>query len=236
MRPPTPIFPDRSWTVLLILGASGTGKSTAARELAVRQDASWLQVDDLRLALQYSRVSLPERTERLYFFEQTADVWSLPVNELVQGLVDVAELMAPAVRVVIDSHVATNVPLVLEGDGILPALHDDPVIRPHAEAGRVRFCAVTSGGAGELLESMVERGRGMDVGHAAHHRRHAEANAAFGDWLAEESRRNDIPLVASRPFASLPNRILTAVYGPPSREAGISQCPCESSTPGDNHG
>lgn len=234
MESSQPLFPERSWTVLVILGASGTGKSTAARELAVRQDASWLQVDDLRLALQYSRVSLPERTERLYFFERTEDVWSLPLSELVQGFIDVAELMVPAVRVVIDSHVVTNVPLVLEGDGILPALLDDPVIWPHAGARRVRFCTVTAGGAGELLESMVERGRGMDLGDADHHRRHAEANAAFGEWLAEESRRYGIPLVPSRPFTSLTDRILAAVHGPPSPEARKGVCPCESWASGDN--
>lgn len=213
MKGDQPATPERSWTVLVILGASGTGKSTAARALAVRQDASWLQVDDLRLALQYSRVSLPERTEPFYFFERTEDVWSLPVDELVQGFIDVAELMVPAVRVVIDSHVMTNVPLVLEGDGILPALLVDPVIWPHAEAGRVRFCTVTASGAGELLESMIQRGRGMDGGEAAHHHRHAEANAAFGEWLAQESRRYDIPLVPSRPYASLPDRILSTAQG-----------------------
>lgn len=221
MESDQPVFPERSWTVLVILGASGTGKSTAARELAVRQDASWLQVDDLRLVLQYSRVSLPERTERLYFFEQTENVWSLPVNELVQGFIDVAELMLPSVRVVIDSHVVTNVPLVLEGDGILPGLLNDPVIRPHAEAGSAKFCTVSADGAGELLESMLRRDRGMDVGNAAQHRRHAEANAAFGQWLAKESRRYGIPLVGSRPFASLPNRILGTVQELPSPGAGM---------------
>lgn len=218
MKPHQSVAHGRSWTVLAILGAIGTGRSTAARTLAVRQDASWLQVDDLRLALQYSRVSLPERTERFHFFERTDDVWSLPVDELVQGFIDVAELMVPAVRVVIDSHVVTNVPLVLEGDGILPALLVDPVIRPHAEAGRVRFCTVRASGAGELLENMIQRGRGMDVGEVAHHRRHAEANAAFNEWLAEESRRHGVPLVPARPFASLSDRILIAIQGSSARE------------------
>lgn len=201
---------ERSWTVLVILGASGTGKSTAAREIALRHGAPWMQVDDLRLAMQYSRVSLPERTDRFYFFERTEDVWSLPIEDLVQGLIDVAELMVPAVRVVIDSHVVTDVPLVLEGDGVLPALVDDSVIHPHIESGRVRVCAVTAASAGELFENMIERGRGMDVGDVRRHRRHAEANAAFGRWLTEASRDRAIPVVRSRPFAALPDRILDA--------------------------
>lgn len=197
------------WTVLVILGASGTGKSMAARTIARRHGVPWMQVDDLRLAMQFSQVSLPERTDRFYFFERAEDVWSLPVEDLLQGFIEVAELMVPAVRVVIDSHVVTDVPIVLEGDGVLPALVDDPVIRPHIDTGRVRFCAVSARSIDELVENMIERGRG-DVGDVERHRRHAGANAAFGFWLADRSREHSIPVVASRPFVTLPERILSA--------------------------
>lgn len=211
MVPAVDIVTDRPWMVLVILGASGTGKSTAGREIALRFGMPWMQVDDLRLALQYSKVSLPERTERLYFFEGAEDVWSLPPEDVLQGFVDVAEVMVPAVRVVTDSHVVTNVPLVLEGDGILPALVDDPVIRPHIEAGHVRFCTVAAQTSAELFENMTARGRGMDVGDVERHRRHAEANHAFETWLVESSRAHGIPVVISRPFATLPDRILDAI-------------------------
>ncbi len=207
---------DRPWTVLVILGASGTGKSTVARNIALRYGVPWMQVDDLRLALQYSHVSLPERTDRLYFLERSEDVWSLPVEDLLRGFIDVAELMVPAVRVVIDSHVVTDVPLVLEGEDDLPALAEDPVIRPHIQAGHVRFCTVTAGNTEELFENMIGRGRGMDVGDVVRHRWHAEANAAFGSWLADRSREHRIAVVASRPFVTLPDRILVATGRSPS--------------------
>jgi 2-phosphoglycerate kinase len=62
------------WKVLLLYGASGTGKSMAAAEIGRRYGIAWMQVDDLRLALQYSRVTLPHRTEQLYYFGQAHDV------------------------------------------------------------------------------------------------------------------------------------------------------------------
>lgn len=57
-------------TVLLIGGASGTGKSTVAHQLGLQPGIPWLQVDDLRLALERSRVTLPENTAALYFFPE----------------------------------------------------------------------------------------------------------------------------------------------------------------------
>jgi 2-phosphoglycerate kinase len=201
------------WTVLVLLGASGTGKSTAATEIARRTGATWMQVDDLRLALQYSLVVLPEHTGHLYAFVDDADVWSRPMDELRRAFVDVAEVMVPAVRVVIDSHVVTNVPMVIEGDGILPALFDDPVLRPHIDAGLIRFCSVAADDPGELLENMLTRGRGIDTDRAnlARQRAQVAANEAFGAWLAEQSRRRGIPVVSSRPFDSLVERILKAI-------------------------
>ena len=70
--------PERYWITLLIGGPSGVGKTSVAKQLGRRFETSWLQVDDLRLALQRSRVILPERTEDLYFFEETPEVWSMP--------------------------------------------------------------------------------------------------------------------------------------------------------------
>ena len=200
------------WSVLVLLGASGTGKSICAAEIARRRRITWMQVDDLRLALQYSRITLSNRTDELYFFERTADIWSRPLDELRRAFINVAEVMAPAVRVVIDSHVATGVPMV---DGILPALAVDPVLCPHVAAGTVRFCCVQAGGVDELLANMVARGRGMGVDDAATHRAHAAANDAFGAWLAGESRRLGIPVVASQPFAMLVDRVLGAVASRP---------------------
>jgi predicted kinase len=54
--------------VLLIGGPSGVCKTMVAKQLGLRFGASWLEVDDLRLAFQRSRVTLPERTAALYFF------------------------------------------------------------------------------------------------------------------------------------------------------------------------
>ena len=221
----TPPF-SRPWSVLVLFGASGTGKSTAARQIAVTSGATWMQVDDLRLALQYSRVTLPQQTDRLYFFETTPDLWTLPPAEMLEAFIDVATVMTPAVRVVIDSHVFTGVPMVIEGDGVFPFLINDPVIRPWVDAGVVRFCCVAAEGLDELVENMVGRGRGDHLHDFERVATHAHANLAFNDWLATTSRSLGIPVVQSRPFDSLAHRIERAITG--ERRPGGPEVPTET--------
>jgi 2-phosphoglycerate kinase len=201
------------WAVLVLLGASGTGKSTAAADIARQRGATWMQVDDLRLALQSRRVSLPEHTERLYAFLDDPGIWSRSVVDVRGAFIGVAQAMAPAVRIVIENHVATDDPMVIEGDGVLPALVGDEALAPVVASGIVRFCCLAEDGADALLANMLARGRGITREVTERSRVHAAANAAFGAWLAAESRRLGIPVVASRPFETLPRRILAAAHG-----------------------
>lgn len=200
----------RPWEVLVILGASGVGKSTVAAEIARRRGVAWLQVDDLRLTLQFSSATLPERTDDLYFFERTPDIWQRPVAELLRGFIRVAEVMAPAVRTVVHSHVLTNSPMVIEGDGILPALAEEPLLRPLVQAGVIRFVGITTPDAEDIYHNLLARGRGIAAQRSTSGQRQAEANAAYGAWLESECRALNIPLVAPHPFQTLAERIREA--------------------------
>lgn len=202
---------DGDWAVLAILGPSGVGKSLAAQSIALGRGHTWMQVDDLRLAIQAIRAMSTTHSDQLSFFERTSGVWSQPVETLREAITDVARLMVPAVRIVIDSHVATDVPMVIEGDGILPDLAIDPVLRNHVHDGRVRFCCVVPESADELLENMLVRGRGIDQCTSDDKIRRAEMNLAYGQWLMTECDHCEIPVVTSRPFATLAHRIVSAV-------------------------
>lgn len=206
--------PDAGWTVLAILGPSGVGMSVAAQAIAQARGMTWIQVDDLRLAMQASDIERPSGTlDRLHYFECTTDIWSCSSEELKDALVDLACLMAPAVRIVIDSHIATGVPAVIEGDGILPALSTDSVLRPHIATGRLRFCCVAPESVDELLFNARARGRGIGDLRDDQQIRQAKMNLSFGQWLVEDSGRSEVPVVRSRPLATLPDRILAATGG-----------------------
>jgi adenylate kinase family enzyme len=84
---------EADWYVLLIGGPSGVGKTTVATRVAARLGAARLMVDDLRLALARSGVPIPVADE--------VGTFDAP-----GGLVAVGELVAPAIEVVVENHVA----------------------------------------------------------------------------------------------------------------------------------
>lgn len=177
------------WTVLVIMGSSGTGKSSAAKSIARRFAVPWLQVDDLRLAIESMNVSLSQGTDELYFFGREQDVWRRPVDEVRQSLIDVAGLLVPAVRIVIGNHLALDEPVVLRRWD-----PSGPRQRPNAPSlDRIRCASILLCGGGQRTPVVRE-----------HHR------AGPGRWLRESAFRSDVPVVESRPFATLADRIVAA--------------------------
>ncbi|MGH2558423.1 MAG: hypothetical protein ACRDJH_05105 [Thermomicrobiales bacterium] len=202
------------WTALLIGGPSVVGKSTVAKQIARHLGVPWLQVDDLRLALQWSRVTLPEPgdTEKLYFFDETPNVWRLPPERLRNGFIGVGEVLSPAIGIVITNHLALAEPIVLEGDGILPSVLARPDVQHYEKqtGGRVRMVCIVPADEQTILATMLARGRGITGRDEMDLRANARANWLFGRWLADEARRAGLPTLDPRPWGTLGERVLAA--------------------------
>ncbi len=202
------------WLVLLIGGSSGSGKTTVAERIGVQFQIPWLQVDDLRLTLQEIRVTLPAGTDALYFFVRHPAVWTLPPEQLCAGLIAVGEVMMPAIDVVVDHHVLTGKPLVLEGDGILPALLMRPSLRGHIAVGRVRIVFLIEPEEDAIRANTRGRhGRGaqdLTAAPTAEEWNIVRMHALYGRWLASEAQRHGAPFVASRPWETVVERVLGA--------------------------
>jgi 2-phosphoglycerate kinase len=205
------------WDVLLIGGPSGVGKSTAAKQIARRFGVSWLQVDDLRLALQWSQVRLPdpEDTRKLYFFD-TPEVWLLSPEQLRDGFIGVGEALSPAIAKVITNHLAIAEPMVLEGDGLLPSLLARPDIQAWNQSGRVRAVVVAPPDEEAILANMLARGRGTPGRSESELQANARANWLYGAWLAAEARRFGVLVLGSEPLDTLGDGIVDATAGSPN--------------------
>jgi 2-phosphoglycerate kinase len=200
------------WTVLLIGGSSCTGKTTVAAELGRRFGVPWAQVDDFRLALQ--RSTSPKEFRDLHFFVNEPDSLTRPPEELAAALGRVAAFMSSALEAVIESRIATQKPLILEGDGLLPSLAAIGNVAPGpSNAQPVRAVFLGEPDAMVLLNNTIERGRGEELSQEM--RANAARMAAlYGRWLCEEAKRQDMPVLRARPYATLASRIVAATSTP----------------------
>ena len=161
--------------------------------------------------MQFSNAELPHHNDSLYWFLHNPDRSSMPIETVVDAFIGTAMALAPAVRTVIESHVVTDEPVIVEGDGILPALCRDPNLLPLGESGLIRWCCIKPGSPDQLLGNMMRRGRGVDDSGSVELRSHVEAVSAYGHWLAEQSDALDIPTVPANPEGSAVERVLMAM-------------------------
>jgi 2-phosphoglycerate kinase len=199
---------------LLLGGHSGAGKSTAAERLARRYETAWLMVDDLRLVLQRSRAVLPAAgaTAALRFTTEPG-WWRQPPERLLDAAVADARALGPALEVVIENHIDQRLPLVLEGDAVLPALLDRPPVRSRATGGRIRAVFVVEPDEAALAASTRERGREATFMTGDEIAAVVRARWLYGRWLAGQASRAGLPVLAPRPWATLVDRIAAAAAG-----------------------
>ena len=197
------------WLVVLIGGHSASGKTTAAERLGRSLGVPWLMVDDLRLAFQRAEVTLPSGTEALYRDTQPGFRRGTP-EEQCAALIDVGHVMSAALEAIVENHVDQQLPIVIEGDGILPSLLARPPVLERAASIRAAFVVEPDESA--LRTALASRrgtravGRGRDELQAE-----SKAKWMFGQWLAEEASRHGLAVVEPRPWDTLPDRLLEEV-------------------------
>ena len=96
----TVIYPP--WRVLLICGASGSGKTVAGRRLSERFRVSLLLVDDIRMGIQ--AVTTVREHPALHTFTVDESPAMASPESVLMGFVAVAEALEPALRMIVAHH------------------------------------------------------------------------------------------------------------------------------------
>jgi len=197
-----------SWRILLIGGVSGVGKSFLAQHISRHSGISVMQVDDIRLALQ--SVTTLDQQPGLHFFVNSdliakEGIWSLNPEQLCEGLITVGQIVSKALLRVIGHHVATDSPLIIEGDGILPSIVEriDFGIRE-----KVSTVFLVEPDERMILNNMIERGRGFEEANVSEQQTQAKMNWLFGQHIQREAGRLQLPILPPRPYSTLNERAL----------------------------
>jgi 2-phosphoglycerate kinase len=201
------------WRVLLIGGNSGAGKTHLAKVLVRRLGVPFLMVDDIRIALQ--QATTPKQHPDLHvFLKYQPEQWHR-ADAIVQDWFRVGNALIKPLRDIMAHHilVESSGKIIIEGDGILPALlkqstFDEIPGFEHIDLAQ-KVCAVflIEDNEEEIMNNLRERGRGFISASEEHQAAFVRASWQFGQWLAQEAQRSQIPVLKARPKETIVERL-----------------------------
>ena len=196
----------RSWDVLLLGGASGTGKTRLSYPLARHYGAAIMEVDDFTTLLE--QMTTPEQQTVLHYWKTHPEAVQWPAEDILEQHLALAQVLGPGLEAVIARHLENRSPVVLEGDYLLPAL----VARSHfagiPAAGRVCGLFLLEPEEIQLRRNM--QGREPEAGEQD---KRAQVSHLYGQWLTEEAASYDLAVLSARPWETLLERAVAVLEG-----------------------
>jgi 2-phosphoglycerate kinase len=197
-------FPSRNWEVLLIGGASGTGKTSVSYRLAQHFGVGITEVDDFQVILE--NMTTPEEQPILHYWRTKPEDVQLTPEEIVTHTLKVCRVMATAIELVISNHLWSHTPIVLEGDFLLPELAVRAVFREAPNAGRVRGLFIDESDEDQIVQNFLQRE--PDKGPQTYR---ARVSMLYNQWLKQEAERLGVLVVSARPWETVFERILAVL-------------------------
>ncbi|MCL2408703.1 MAG: hypothetical protein FWC96_03710 [Oscillospiraceae bacterium] len=186
----------RNWDVLIIGGASGSGKTSVSLPLARYYGVDLVRVDDFQVLLK--ALTTYEVLPDLHFEITHPNFKEYGADETLDLLIKISRSINSGLKAVIDDHILENIPMVLEGDFILPELaasYDNP---------RIKTIFIHEPSREQILQNFLER-----EGTLQHSR--TDGSYAYGNWLKESCSEFGISVVESRPWDTLMERVISAI-------------------------
>jgi 2-phosphoglycerate kinase len=196
--------PSRTWTVLLLGGASGVGKTSLAYRLAAHYGFGVIELDDIQTALEV--LITPEQQPLLHLWRTHWNEFSAFTDDQhVEHFLDVSRgIFQPALEAVIGDRLERGIPSLIEGDFILPELAVREEFNGQANDGRVRALFVHEEDEARIADNFAMR-EGGNQSFVAH------TSWLKVTWLRKECARLGVPDVAVRPWDTLAERAVGAV-------------------------
>lgn len=188
---------DRNWTVLFIGGASGTGKSSIAYEIAQFYGVNVLEVDDIHLSVE--AVTTKESFPAIHYWNTGVNWEEIGVTGNVNWLIDVSKEMIPVLKELVNRHIEEKLPIIIEGDFIYPEFANS------FENPEVKSIFVNESDINQILQNYISR----EGGDLQHYR--AEISIAYGKWIADTCNQNGIRLIEARPWDTVLTRAIKSL-------------------------
>ncbi len=191
-----------NWSVLLIGGTSGAGKSHLAQQIAERYKISHMEADDIRIALR--TVTDREKHPELFTFVDNQNyLEEFTEEEFVEKLLKTGSVVWNAIDSLVTRHVTFDEKIVIDGDSIIPAL----LARRDQQGIRAIFLYDD---LEHIRERQLKRNRNkkrtqekIDI--------NAEFSYAYSETLRKQAEENGFRTFKASPVETLFERIAAAL-------------------------
>ena len=186
----------RNWDILIIGGASGSGKTVVSRALARLYKIDLVRVDDFQALLE--AVTTPDTLPAIHYWATHPNWRDEGIDAAVSRLIDVGRALSPGLSAVVNDHITESIPMILEGDFILPEFS------PSFNNPKIASIFIHEPSKEQILQNYQAR-----EGQIQQFR--ADVSHAYGNWLMEECTKHGISVIQSRPWDSLIERVINSI-------------------------
>jgi len=144
-------------------------------------------------------MTTPEQQPSLHFWDTHPNPMSLSAEEIFEQGLEIGQVMTPALEAVIDNHIESQQPIVLEGDFIHPVLatqYDE----------QVRAVFIYEPDESQILANYLLR----EPEDGPQDFR-ARVSWLKGEWLKREADRLGVTVLMSRPWDTLLSRLIAGL-------------------------
>lgn len=187
---------ERTWEILLIGGASGSGKTSISRPLARFYGVDLVRVDDFQALLE--AVTTPESFPQIHYWATHPDWMQEGADATARQLIDVGQALSPGLTAVIKDHLEEGIPMILEGDFLLPSLSASFM------GSKVKSLFIHEPEREQILRNYEAR-----EGELQQYR--TDVSHRYGGWLKEECVKYGIPVLEARPWENMLEQAIAGI-------------------------
>ena len=187
----------RNWTVLIIGGASGTGKSSIAYQLGEHYCVNVIEIDDIHQVMK--KITSIEKFPAIHYWKTGVNWKEIGIDGNLNWLRNVSMEIFIGVKAIIDRHVIDNVPIIIEGDFIIPQITLSFINTD------IKTLFIIESDKEQLLKNFQNR----EGGELQNYR--ADISVKYNEWLIKSCKELGIKYFDSRPWNTLLDRIISKI-------------------------
>jgi 2-phosphoglycerate kinase len=187
------LYKNRDWVVLFIGGASGTGKSTLAYQLAEYYSINVMEIDDIHQIMK--AITTEENYPAIHYWKTGIDWKDIGIEGNINWLKNVSKEMIIGIKAIVDRHIEDNLPIILDGDFVNPEIilsYNNP---------KIKSIFINEMDKEQLLKNYLER----EGGELQNYR--ADISVKYNEWLINICKEFGIKYFESRPWNTLLDRV-----------------------------